>query len=94
MKKVIKWLDEHNINYSLSTEGKDECITIILETDCIWINGFGKPMKFDKKVRVLYDKYLGYRVYEQYGYNLTKTLATCRKADMTIDVLNKRFNIV
>lgn len=90
MKKILKWLDDNNIDYVFSSKGKEECITIILETDCIWINGFGEPMKYDKKITIHHNKYLGYGVYEQYMYSRTKTLMSSKKFEDVIDALKSR----
>ena len=59
MQKILKWLDAHGINYTVSSNRRDrtEYITIILEKDCIWINGFNQPMKFDKKITIHHNKY-------------------------------------
>lgn len=90
MKKILKWLDDNNIGYILASEGTSEYITIILETDCIWINGFGEPMKYDKKITIHHNKYLGYGVYEQYMYSRTKTLVSTKRYEDVIDVLQSR----
>ena len=93
MKKIMKWLDGYGIKYSSSIEGRNEYITIMLKPDCTWINGFGEPMKYDKKIVVHFSKHFGYSVHEYYGYNLVKTLTTCRKADAVIETLKERFTI-
>lgn len=87
MKKIIKWLDDNNIDYVLASEGTSEYITIILETDCIWINGFGEEMKYDKKINIHYNKQLGYGVYEQYMYSRTKTLVSTKRYKDVVDTL-------
>ena len=90
MNKIVKWLKNHNINYEISQTG---CITILIEKDCIWMNGFGVPMKYDKKITIRHSKYLGYGVYEQYGYSLTKTIISCKKNELVLEKLKERFEI-
>lgn len=94
MKKILKWLEENGIkNYTLSKRGKDDCITIILEKNCVWINGFNQPMKFDKKITIHHNKYSGYGVFEQYNYSMTKTLVSCKKLEGVIETLKDRLSI-
>lgn len=95
MQKILKWLESQGIKYILSSNrsNKEECITIVLEKDCIWINGFNKPMKYDKIITIHHNKYLGYGVYEQYEYSMTKTLVSCKKWEMVVDALKNRLNI-
>ena len=95
MKKILKWLEEHGIEYTLSSSRRDreERITIILEKDCVWINGFNQPMKYDKKITIHHNKYSGYGVYEQYNYSMTKTLVSCKKLEGVIDTLKDRLSI-
>lgn len=90
MNKIIEWLITHNTNYELS---KDGCITIFIEKDCVWVNGFGEKMKFDKKITIRHDKYSGYGVYEHYGYLLTKTIISCIKHEPVLEKLKERFEI-
>ena len=90
MSKIIEWLISHNIDYELS---KDGCITIFIEKDCVWVNGFGEPMNYDKKITIRYDKYSGYGVYEQYGYSLTKPIISCKKHELVLEKLKDRFRI-
>ena len=95
MKKILKWLEEHGIEYTLSSSSRDreERITIILEKDCVWINGFNQHMKFDKKITIHHNKYSGYGVYEQYDYSMTKTLVTCKKWEIVVEELKDRLSI-
>lgn len=91
MKKIIKWLEENGIQYTYAERGKNKYIYIILEKDCIWINGFNQSMKYDKIIRVHQDTYKTYGVFETYEYSMTKTLKTSKKADIIIEALAERF---
>ena len=93
MKKIMKWLESQGISFTYTEKGKNKCIDIVLEKDCIWINGFGEQMKYDKRIMIHQDTYKTYGVYEKYEYYLTKTLETSKKADAIIDALENRFNI-
>ena len=86
MNKIIEWLITHNIGYEC-------CIAIFIEKDCVWVNRFGEPMNYDKKITIHHDKYSGYGVYEQYGYSLTKTIISCKKNELVLEKLKERFEI-
>lgn len=86
MKKIMKWLDSMNIKYDLN----NGYIVIILEKDCIWVNGFGEPMKYDKKISIYKNPYSEYVIYEVTGYNLHKKLFQGSRADNAIYTLDKR----
>lgn len=92
MKKIMKWLEENGIQYTYTERGKNKYIDIVLEKDCIWINGFNQPMKYNKTIRVHQDTYKTYGAFETYDYSMTKTLKTSKKADAIIEALTERFN--
>lgn len=91
MKKIQKWLQENNIEFIYSSQRRNYCIEIILEKDCIWINGFGQPMQCNKSITISYDTYKIYGVYEHIGYSLSKKLIISKRADTVIDILAERF---
>lgn len=95
MKKIIDWLKNHGLEYEYKskTHKSDEYISIFIERDCIWINGFNHPMKYDKKITIHHNKYSGYGVYEQYGYSLTKQLLSCKKYELVLETIKERFMI-
>lgn len=88
----MKWLEQNGIQYSYKQCGNTKHIDIILEKDCIWINGFNEPMKYDKKIRITQDTYKTYGAYETYNYNMARTLEVSKKADTIIEALEKRFS--
>ena len=49
--------------------------------------GFGKEMKYDKKITIHHNNHLGYRVYEQYMYSRTKTLVSTKRYKDVVDTL-------
>jgi len=83
--KVEKWLNENNIEHT----SDNDLIEIMIEPNCVWINGFGKPMKYDRKYRVLKNKYRDYFVIEVTGYNLHHQHCWTKKQDTVIDVLSR-----
>ena len=91
MKKIMKWLEENGIQYTYTEHRKNKYIDIVLEKDCIWINGFNQHMKYDKSIRIHQDTYKTYGVFETYEYSMTKTLKTSKKADIIIETLMERF---
>lgn len=91
MKKIIKWLELNGFNFTYEERNKNKFITIVLEKDCIWINGFNQPMKYDKDIVIHQDSYKTYGIYERYDYSLTKTLKTSKKANDIINILKIRF---
>lgn len=89
MNKIIKALEEKGIKYTLDKKGN---ITIELEKDCIWINGYNEEMKYNKKVSIYKDTYKNYFMVEVTGYNLSKTISKSTKQDIIVDAINTRFN--
>lgn len=92
MKKIIKWLELNGIQYTYKESGKNKYIDIIIEKNCVWINGFNQPMKYNKMVRIMQDTYKTYGLYETYNYSMTKTLETSKKCDVIIEALKRRFS--
>ena len=89
MNKIIKVLEEKGIKYTLDKKGN---ITIELEKNCIWINGYNEEMKYNKKVSIYKDTYKNYIMGEVTGYNLSKTITKSTKQDDIINAINNRFN--
>lgn len=88
MKKLMKWLEEHNIEFTINKG----YIVVTLESNCIWVNGFGEDMVYDKKIRIYQDTYKNYVITEVTGYMMVATLFKGTKADNAIKILSKRFN--
>lgn len=91
MKKLIKWLEENNIKFTYTDKGVDKYITITLEEDAVWVNGFGEDMHYTKVIRIWYSTYKVYTATETTGYNLYNTLAKSTKVDNIIKALAVRF---
>jgi hypothetical protein len=90
MKKLMKWLTEHNIDFYIVKRNFIDYIVIMLEPGCIWINGFGEPMKYDKKIMIYKNTYNEYIVNEVIGYNQVAKLIQCSKVSNAINILDKR----
>ena len=94
MNKILKWLEENKISFTFE---KAKCfkgfiITIMLEKDCEWVNGFGKIMKYDKKITITKStSYNSYHMQEVTGMSLSKGLCNTTKQEVIIDALKKRF---
>ena len=94
MSKILKWLEEHNISYTIEKmkSVKADRIRIVLEKDCVWINGFGQPMKYDKEITIVKSTSYGtYYMQEVTGMSLSKSLCTTTKQTDIITALEKRF---
>ena len=91
MNKVKKWLDANGIQYTYTEKGNSKYIDIILESGCVWVNGFNENMYYDKSIRIYQDTYKNYVITETYDYNLTKTIKKNTKADIIIEALEERF---
>jgi len=91
MSLILKWLKENGIECQYIDKRTDKYIKIILETGCIWVNGFGKEMLYDKEITIHKDTYKNYTVSECVGYNLFHTLAKSTKQDRIIKALEERF---
>lgn len=94
MSKITKWLEEHDITYTIQkAKGvRGERIVITLERNCIWINGFGQEMRYNKEITIF--KSLAYKTYyvqEVTGMSLSKSLCTSTKQSDVITALEKRF---
>lgn len=86
MTQIIKWLEAQGVGYSVNPHS----ITIMLEKDCVWINGFGEPMKWDRKIVIYKNPYKEYRAYEMVGYNMSEQLCWTSKQSKVIEALQKR----
>lgn len=87
MSKIIKWLKENRIDFEQVREG---CVVILLEKDCVWVNGFGEEMKYDKRIAVYKNTYNDYIITETVGYNRTEKLFHGTRAKDAIKVLKER----
>ena len=87
MSKIIKWLKENGIDFEQVREG---CVTILLEKDCVWVNGFGEEMKYDKGIAVYKNTYRDYIITEKVGYNRTRKMFQGTRANDAIEVLKER----
>ena len=85
MTKIRKWLDDNGIAYEY-----DGHITIYLERDCIWVNGFGEDMRYNKLIAVYQNTYSKYIVREITGYSMSHQIIYTSKQDSVIDALNTR----
>lgn len=93
MSKVIKWLQENGIDFTVEEYSHSKTIRIILEKNCIWVNGFGENMYYDKDICVRYGKgYKDYYVRELTGYNTSRILLKySTRANDVIKALERRF---
>ena len=89
MNKIIKALEEKGIKYTLDNKGN---ITIELEKNCIWINGYKEEMKYNKEISIIKDTYKNYIMVEVVGYNKVTTLVKNTKQDVVVESIIKRFN--
>lgn len=87
MSKIIKWLKEHGIDFEQVREG---CVKILLENDCVWVNGFGEEMKYDKGIAVYKNTYNDYIITETVGYNRISKMFHGTRANDAIKVLKER----
>lgn len=70
MRKITLWLDEQKIPYTVKTHiGGRTGISIPLEQDLIWINGFGDEMKWDRSIWITQDTRKKYHAWVTIGYN-------------------------
>ena len=92
MNKIIKWLTDNGIEFTTEYGHHGMIITITLEEDCIWVNGFGKDMHYARTIRVFQDTYKKYEIIEKVGYASFHALFRGGKADNAIEILTKRFD--
>ena len=70
MKSIKKFLIENNIEFTTEKSfSTDEIIVITLERDNIWVNGFGKEMKWDRRLTIGQDRYKKYVLKESTDYS-------------------------
>ena len=96
MSKILKWLEKHNIAYTFGKVKGCKCerITITLEKGCVWINGFGQTMKYNKEITITKSLSYGtYHVQEVTGMSLSKGLCTSTKQTDVIVILEERFGL-
>lgn len=91
MGKIIKWLEAQGIEFQYSEKRRSKCVVILLEKDCIWVNGFNQPMRYDRNITIYYNTYKTYTVTEVTGYSRHATLAISTRAEDIIEVLAERF---
>lgn len=92
MTKIRTFLKEQGIEYQ-ERESSNGYIEIMLEKDCIWVNGFGEDMYYDKKISIYKNTYGDYIIMEKTGYSETKKLFWGRKQIHAIEVLRKRLEV-
>lgn len=91
--RIVKWLDANKIDYTVEKTRdmrSNTIYTITLETDCEWVNGFGKPIKYNKVIRITDYFYSGYGVVEVTGYSLSHSLYFGNKQEGVINALERR----
>lgn len=91
MNKIKKWLEAQGIKFEYIDERVNKYIVIVLEKDCVWINGYGEPMKYDHKITIAQNTYKTYGVSEKTGYSRYESLGHSTRANDIIDILQKRF---
>ena len=89
MTKIRALLEANGIEY----ETKNEYLVIMLEKDCIWVNGFGEDMHYDKKLSIHKNTYGDYIIMETTGYNQSKKLFWGTRQANAIEVLRKRLEV-
>lgn len=92
MNKIKKWLDENGIQYTFTDKGTNKYITILLESGCVWVNGFGENMYYDRKISIHQDTYKNFEVTEQIGYNRFNRIAKSTKQDNIVKALTERLS--
>ena len=92
MNKIIKWLTENGIPFITRQTHYGIHITIVIEPDCVWINGFGKEMHYEHHICIGQNTYKKYEVVENTGYARSHVLFCGGKADNAIKILAKRFD--
>lgn len=89
MKKIRKWLIDNGIEFTTCEDSHRIVYTIIFEHDCVWMNGLGQEMKYNKQITIHFGKtYKQYTVTEQIGYNRYHKHIECTRADKVINVLS------
>lgn len=89
MTKIRAFLEAQGIEYSYDKG----CIVIMLKKDCIWVNGFGEDMHYDKKICISKNTYGDYIVGEVTGYSQGKKLYWGTKQSGVIEVLKNRLEV-
>lgn len=92
MTKIRAFLEAQGIEYQ-ERESSNGYIEIMLERDCIWVNGFGEDMHYDKKISIYKNNYGDYIIMEVVGYNQSKKLFWGRKQIHAIEVLKRRLEV-
>ena len=91
MNSILKWLKENGIECQYIDKRTDKYIRIVLEVGCIWVNGFGEDMVYDKYISIHKDTYKNYTVSECVGYNMITTSTRSTKQQNIIKALSDRF---
>lgn len=95
MNKIIKWLTENGIEFTIERPKYNigpEFICIVLEEDCVWVNGFGKDMHYARTITIGQNTYKKYEIIEKVDYSSYDALFVGGKADNAIKILAKRFD--
>lgn len=89
MTKIKAFLETQEIEYSYDKD----YIVIMLEKDCIWVNGFGEDMHYDKKICIHKNTYGDYIIVEVTGYSLSKKLFWGTRQADAIEALKNRLEV-
>lgn len=89
MTKIKAFLEAQGIEYSYDKD----YIVIVLEKDCIWVNGFGEDMHYDKTLSIYKNIYGDYIIIEVTGYSLSKKLFWGTRQTDAIEALKKRLEV-
>lgn len=76
MNIIEKWLKESGVSYSIEFQGKVKYIVIVLEKDCVWVNGFNEKMLYDRKISIHRNTYGRFSAVIRDGY-ASHTLIIC-----------------
>lgn len=86
--KIIKFLNDNNVEWFWD---KNHSIIIPIENDCVWVNGFGEDMHYNKAIHIAKHN-PNYYCGERTGYSLSRCLANGSQQDV-VKALMKRFKV-
>lgn len=89
MSRIIKWLTENGIKFEVKhSKYHSDFVAIMLEEGCVWVNGFGEDMVYDRMITIHQDTtYKNYYVKSVVGYNRVENLFKGTRAKDVIEVL-------
>ncbi len=89
MNIIEKWLKENGVSYSVELRGRTKYIVIILEKDCVWVNGFGENMLYDRKISIYRNTYGKFSAVLRCGYASDRLIFCTGKQKEVIAALAK-----